>query len=330
MWHRIVARRTRVVRPFVAVAIAAVAVVALFGAVSALATASHPSGSGGAGGPGHGRPHSVCASFVSTGGGRCGNSGPVVLSARERLILSRKNALAVEYARVRAGTLSFAAFLADQREFISQYAGPTLSRRTSSSDCPSLQSGPDALCGSNRVPLVQQSQDNSYYCGPAAASEVLDVRGVSASQSTLAGNNYLKTDANGQTSWNPYVMGPTLNTLTNSSAYVAVNGSGVGGGFSQATWQNDLIYDVDNGWAVAGNIVEYANTDPHLVGHPRTVTIYHWIGIYGYLDYGTFTSYADSIHGDSSIWSWAVNVPAYSWIPSSDMTTLLNQRGFVW
>lgn len=60
------------------------------------------------------------------------------------------------------------------------------------------------------------------------------------------------------------------------------------------------------------------------------MTIYHWIGIYGYTNYGYNTSYADSIHGDSWIWSWAVNVPAYSTISSSDMTTLLNQRGFVW
>ena len=41
-------------------------------------------------------------------------------------------------------------------------------------------------------------------------------------------------------------------------------------------------------------------------------------------------AYADSVHGDSWIWSWAASVPAYSTISSSSMTTLLNQQGYVW
>jgi len=78
------------------------------------------------------------------------------------------------------------------------------------------------------------------------------------------------------------------------------------------------------------NSVEYSNTDPHLVGHPRSLTIYHWIGIYGYQNYGNYTMYADSIHGTNFWPSWDGNVPAYSSIPSGTMTTLLNGRGFVW
>jgi hypothetical protein len=73
--------------------------------------------------------------------------------------------------------------------------------------------------------------------------------------------------------------------------------------------------------------VEYANTDPHLTGHPRSWTIYHWIGIYGYQNYGNLTMYADSIHG-TNFQSWDGAVPAYTTnYSSSDMTTLLNQRG---
>lgn len=287
----------------------------------------------------HGTPDSQasqsCVNVVNTGGGNCANPGPVMLTPREQAILAKKNALALEYAHVRAGTLSASTFQADQQAFMRQYGGATSARLPMAPDCPSVAGGslsvePNTTCGANWVNMTQQAQNNSYYCGPATASEVLGVRGVSASQSTLAGNSYLKTNENGETDWNPYVMGPTLNAFTHTSYYVAVNGSGVGGGFSQSSWQGALTYDVDNGWGIAGNIVEYANTDPHLVGHPRTMTIYHWIGIYGYTSYGYNTSYADSVHGDSWIWSWAVNVPAYSTISSSSMTTLLNQRGYVW
>jgi hypothetical protein len=125
-------------------------------------------------------------------------------------------------------------------------------------------------------------------------------------------------------------MGPTLNKYTHSSWYHPVSGTGVGQGFSQATWQADLGFDIDNGWSIAGNIVEAANTDPHLVGHPRNRWMWHWIAIYGYTSSGANTSYADSIHGASGFGSWAANVPAKSTISSANMTKLLNGRGFVW
>ncbi len=115
-----------------------------------------------------------------------------------------------------------------------------------------------------------------------------------------------------------------------ASCHVSANGSGVGGGFSVSTFTYDLTTDIDNGWPLAGNIVEYANNGPRLIGHPQSATIYHWIAIRGYTNYGTNTYYADSISGDSWIWPWAVNVPPYSTISSSDMTTLLNGRGYIW
>lgn len=260
-------------------------------------------------------------------------SGPVTpsLSPAERARLAKKQALAQEYAQARAGQVSMAVF---QRDFASFMAQSGSSTRASAVITPRCiidpNTGQCAVPTSNAVSLTQQPQANFYYCGPATAAEVLGVHGVSKTQAFLAGSSYLQTDSRGETPWNPYLMGPTLNTLIGTTWYGPVDGSAVGGGFSTATWESDLTFDVDHGWAVAGNIVEYANTDPHLVGHPRTQTIYHWIGIYGYASSGDATKYADSISGDSWIWSWAVNVPAYSSFSSTSMTTLLNQRGFVW
>src|SRR5690349_9700415 len=137
-------------------------------------------------------------------------------------------------------------------------------------------------------------------------------KGESLSQKTLAGGSYLQTDALGQTPWstssNASVMVPTLNAWTRSSFYVAFNGSGVGGGFSTATFTNSLTSDIDLGWPLAGNVVENPG-DPHLTGHPSSVQIFHWIAIKGYSNYGGNTIYADSVYGVSttSIW-WAGSV----------------------
>lgn len=269
-----------------------------------------------------------CANAVNTGGG-CA-VGTDKLSTRDQVILEKKQTLASEYADMRAGKVSYTTYRSDLAAFLAQYGGHTASTTIVVPDCVPDPNTGQCPVSANSVNLIQQPQTTTYYCGPATASEVLGVRGVSKSQSFLAGSSYLNTDASKDTPWNPYVMHPTLNTLLNTAYYVAVDGSAVGGGFTTSTWEQDLKYDVDNGWAIAGNIVEYANTDPHLVGHPRTMTIYHWIGIYGYSNNGGYTKYADSVSGDTQFWSWAANVPAYSSFSSSDMTTLLNQRGFVW
>lgn len=282
----------------------------------------------------HAAPLSDCGnptSTINTGGGSC-NAGPVQLSPREQAILTQKQALADEYAAARSGAFNYAQYERNSQAFMAQYGGPTHARSVITPDCVIDPSTGQCATGYGFVSLTQQPQANWYYCGPATAAEILGVRGVNKSQSFLAGNTYLQTDEHTGTNWSgPYVMGPTLNSLTNSSYYVAVNGSGIaGGGFSQTTWQNDMVYDINHGWALAGNIIEYANQDPHLVGHPRNQTILHWIAVYGYDNNGGNTWYADSVHGDSWIWSWAANVPANSSFSSGSMTTLLNQRGFVW
>lgn len=124
-------------------------------------------------------------------------------------------------------------------------------------------------------------------------------------------------------------MGPTLNTLLNTTWYVSDDGSGVGGGFSETTWINDLTFDVDNGWGIAGGVHEDIGK-LHLPGHPTNVEIGHWIGIRGYTDYGHNTSYAESVYGAKTVlWDQSVTQPYYT-ISSSTMTTLLNTRGFVW
>lgn len=274
-----------------------------------------------------GTPKQQCSTPDITGGGSC-VSGPVALTAQERAIAAKKNALAEEYQKVLSGAVSSATYQSDWQAFIRQYGGPT---KMTLARANSINIIPDCVdpCDVHTLGLTQHPQLTWYYCGPATAQEVLGVRGVNVSQSTLAGNNYLKTDATGQTSWNPYVMGPTLNALTGSSFYIAVNGYDVGGNITLTTWESNLQQDINQGWALAGNTVENANSSPHLPGHPSNLTIYHWIAVYGYSNFGATTYYADSISG-TNFWSWSPNVARYNSFASSNMVILLNHRGYIW
>lgn len=259
-------------------------------------------------------------------------SGPVQLTPREQAILQRKFALAQEYALVRAGKFSFATYKQDYLAFVHQYGGTNAQE-------PTFVATPATCCSSNHVPWVQSPQHKDYYCGPATAYEILvsygkyiHPNGDTLSQETLAGSRYLNTDDPRylSTPWNPYVMGPTLNAWVGWTFYVAVNGSGVGGGFSVDTWKYSLTEDIDHGWPLAGNVVERAGPNhPHLVGHTTAVDVYHWIAIEGYASSGDTTWYADSVSG-THFWTWAANVPPFSGIPSTNMTTLLNERGYIW
>lgn len=275
------------------------------------------------------QPTTTCAVGISTGGS-C-TSGPVVLTPAQKDILAKKQVLAQELAQVQAGKVSLATYRKDAQDFLNQYGGARKLPTTS----PLNGMQPNAVVpyaypsSGDLYGLNQQSQATTYYCGPAAASEMVTYLGHGMSQQTLAGSNYLQTDSIGNTPWNPAVMGPTLNKVIGSSFYVAVNGSGVNGGFSTSTYASDLESDISQGYPVAGNVVEQPG-GPYLTGHDSSQTIYHWIALYGYDNNGYLTSYADSV-GGTSFWWWSSRTPRYTTgYDSNSMTTLLNQRGYVW
>lgn len=201
---------------------------------------------------------------------------------------------------------------------------------------------PDVLCGQcggggSLPPSAyftgnQQSQQTSYWCGPAAVSEALGNMGVSLSQSAAASALGTTTDGtgwsnsggpvptvlNGHQSRNPYVSQPV-----SSASSSAIN-----------QYEEDLMSDAGVGAPVVGDGVEVAG-GPHLNGHPTYDQIYHWFDIRGYTTEGEYTMYEDSVHGATSI-SWSSGVPAYSTMLSSTIVTILagdntgDYRGYVW
>lgn len=258
---------------------------------------------------------------VDTGGPRCG--GPIVYSARDKATLARKNVLVQEFMAMRAGKLAYSAFARDWQAFMRQYGGPTATHDVA----------PRCLgsCDWKLLTMPQQSQTTTYYCGPASASEALSARSISKSQSTLAGNSYLNTSPQYGTGWGPpYVMPTTLNDFVGSGFYEAVDAYDSQTDNTTSTFESDLLTDINSGWPVVIGIAEFANTDPHLVGHPRDLTIYHWVAANGYFSSGADVNYDDSIHGDTQFWSWASNVPASSEFATSDMNTLMAQGGYGW
>lgn len=176
----------------------------------------------------------------------------------------------------------------------------------------------------------QQAQWRDYYCGPATVAEMLRQLGSQVSQAyaarelgtTSAGTNW--SDASG------YPVPRVLNAHQTRNQYVAVSLPWTPAGTQVATFEMDLVTDLNRngGVPLAGNAYEVAG-GPHLVGNPVNQTIMHWIDIRGYQDYGAVTDYEDSVHNATSI-GWALNVPAYSALPTGTMVDILGARGYDW
>lgn len=299
--------------------------------------------------PAHAAPATKCtfaAYSLNTGGGGACMNNSFVQSARKKAVLAQKQALANEYAAVRAGKFSARQYQADLQAFMTKYGGPTHASAVAVDNIPHGVILPNCVLdpttgqcatGYKLVNLVQQTQTQTYYCGPATASEVVGVRGVSKSQNTLTSTSYLHTDQNGGTNFG--YMAPTLNALTNSSFYAAVPGSadGMNGStITAAIWENDLVADINQGWALAANPVELGTDTVRLDNHPSNLnvspyngSIYHWVGVYGYESNGATTFYADSIAG-TKYWAFSASVTPYNSIPDSTLATMLNRRGFIW
>ncbi|HEX2895082.1 MAG TPA: C39 family peptidase [Marmoricola sp.] len=187
---------------------------------------------------------------------------------------------------------------------------------------------PYGVSTSNSIATNQVSQKTSYYCGPAAVHEALNVQGIGATQSNLA--SAMGTTTNG-TAWytgSSYPVPTTLNNKLGRSFYVPVNVSYSPTSTEEGNFQSRVVSDINSGYAVVGNAYEVAG-GPHLVGHPTNETIYHYFEIRGFSNSGASTMYEDSVHGATSI-SWYASVPAYSTMDSSKITTIVGGRGYVW
>jgi Peptidase_C39 like family len=188
----------------------------------------------------------------------------------------------------------------------------------------------DMLPAARNLRRTQRAQVAGYFCGPATVAEMLAQMGRTVGQRKAAAE--LGTTPGG-TDWSDaggYPVPNVLNENQSLNVYVAVGLPWSPTAAQTATYENDLVTDINHngGVPLAGDAYEVPG-GPHLAGHPVDQTIYHWFDIRGYKDSGAVTDYEDSVHGASSI-GWAATVPAYSSLPSATIVEILGARGYDW
>lgn len=259
------------------------------------------------------------------------------LSPKQQRILDRKQELSAEYRQVKEGKVDAKTHEANYQRFLKELGedasqvGAAVASETS--DVGTMAAG----YSSRTLALTQVAQVNSYYCGPGSAYSILAALGKTKSydnetlsQANLATRKYLETDYWGNTPWSVGTSRPYPESLNywrtgSYSGYYAAVGTTV----NAATFKDNMTYDIDRNWLVGGNAWEVAGSqNPHLVGHPTNVDIYHWIAIYGYANWGDTTYYADPASGASSL-GWT-SVPRYSGISTNTLAVILDGRGYVW
>jgi hypothetical protein len=180
--------------------------------------------------------------------------------------------------------------------------------------------------GSGRVVLSgldQQGQVTPYYCGPATVSEMAWSRGLPVDQGTAG--SWMGTDPNSGTSVEQLTAG--LNHFVAAPAggsYAFASMAYYPTADERSAFVARLRWDLTTygGWPVAGDAWEVPG-GPHLIGHPD-LEIFHWIEIGGLDDGDAAVYYADSA---TTVWS---GVPAYSWIDTGSLETILGGRGYDW
>ncbi len=176
--------------------------------------------------------------------------------------------------------------------------------------------------------MYHYGQVTNYFCGPAV---------VSIFSATVPGSspynlnqwdaaNYMGTPAAGGTGaaaqtrgLNYYVGVPDFGWNFYGMVWMSDPPSAA----QQQAFYNHLVSDVGVSSPIAGLAWEVPY-GPHLVGHPVSQEIGHWIAIGGYNTSPSQVWYADPA---TTVWS---SVPAYSWFDMYTMEVILGGYGYIW
>lgn len=176
--------------------------------------------------------------------------------------------------------------------------------------------------------MYQYGQVTNYFCGPAVVSMFsATVPGSSPynlDQWTVA--NYMGTPAAGGTGaaaetngLNHYVGMPDFGFNFYGMVWMSDPPSAA----QKTDFSNHLATNVGVSSPIAGLAWEVPY-GPHLVGHPVSQEIGHWIEIGGYNTATSQVWYADPA---TTVWS---TVPRYSWFDTNTMEIILGGYGYIW
>lgn len=199
---------------------------------------------------------------------------------------------------------------------------------------------PGALAGYRTSGALHQSQQTSYWCGPAALVITQSAHDGVGGRSQKDAAALLRTTTAG-TAWygididvpkpTGYPMADALNRRLPGAGYLPAALPYSPTAADRTAFKQRITHDTDNDYAIAGNAWEVPG-GPHLVGHPN-IEIFHWVAIDGY-DTDTAAGevdYVDPVGGVSTgVISWAGSVPKSSHISTETLTTVMGGRGYVW
>ena len=149
---------------------------------------------------------------------------------------------------------------------------------------------PTTRASSVVITIPFQTQQEDYYCGPAAARMVLGGIGYSVTQNEMA--ELLGTTVNGTNAGNN--VANALNSVVEGSNY-------------QFRWQWHTFSDVSKIKSHVLEALNYGNPvmvntmespgDVYLVGHNIGTTLFHYGVVADYFDYGNSVTYTDPGYG---------------------------------
>ncbi|MCE6993719.1 C39 family peptidase [Saccharothrix sp. S26] len=176
--------------------------------------------------------------------------------------------------------------------------------------------------------LWWQQQETDFWCGPATVSMITNARGVGMGQDEAARQLGTTVDGTPWSSWGGLgsPVRSVLNSRLNTGWYEVKPLSSWPTGSEIRTYEANLVYNIDRGWHLAGNVYEVKGSQYRLNGHPSDRTIWHWVPMYAYDHSGETTYYADPASGTGNGFQ---SVAQYNYISSLTIAVAMGERGYI-
>ncbi|MDN3355777.1 C39 family peptidase [Actinomadura sp. DC4] len=174
------------------------------------------------------------------------------------------------------------------------------------------------LAAAKTLPFTWYGQERYYYCGPASTKMALSARMSPPSQTTLGASLGTTTDGTDDIS----NVVTTLNHYLGTTWYERKPVSDPPTQAQRNLLKQDIVYDVDRGWAIVANVVSGWRPP----GYPSG-TIYHYVAVVGYSNSGDSAVIADPAGAGAGGSGWA-NVPKTYTISTYDLGTWIGLKAY--
>lgn len=185
--------------------------------------------------------------------------------------------------------------------------------------------------------IPQIPQEKSYYCGNAAAQSVLYYKGISCTQTQLAGKKYLRTEDFGNTPWylsdgdskSQFPMAITLTKLTDINYTPAPYGDAGANPLSPSDLKSKIVATLStkNGVVICGESKADSSHPSHLPGYPSK-NVGHWLVCFGWNEITEQALIRDPAKSEAV--SWGGNIQASYSISDEKLAAFAAPRGIIY